>query len=416
MLLFLELARAAASAIDNSRIYELSRLERARAEAATRTKDEFVAVVSHELRTPLNVIMGWVRLLRSGTLPEATREKALDVIERNAAGQSQLVGDLLDISRVMTGTIRLDPAQVDLGNLVNLVLEDARLALEAKRLVLEAVLPPGAAIMRGDAERLKQVVWNLLLNAIKFTPKGGRIAVELRYVESDLELKVRDTGVGITPEFLPHVFDTFRQSDSKSTRSHGGLGVGLSIAKHLVELHGGSIQAQSGGPGNGAEFVVRLPVSPLISTTLGVAKVPATMPQGRALQRPQVLAGSSVLIVDDEEDARDLLRIVMESCDARAHVAAGVAEALAILANEHVDAVVSDIGMPVRDGYDFIRTVRSLPDEAKASIPAIALTAFARGEDHTQALLAGFNVHLSKPVELGELLVALADLVTHSKA
>jgi signal transduction histidine kinase/ActR/RegA family two-component response regulator len=416
LLLFTELARTAASAIDNARLYDMSRAERARAEAAARAKDEFVAMVSHELRTPLNVIMGWVRLLRSGVLPESTKEKALDVIERNSSAQSQLVGDLLDISRVMTGKLRLDPAQVDLGHLVNLVLEDARFVLEAKRLKLEAMLPDGAAIMRGDAERLKQVVWNLLLNAIKFTPKEGQIWVELRYVESDLELKVRDTGIGIAPEFLPHVFDTFRQSDSRSTRSHGGLGVGLSIVKHLVELHGGSIEARSAGSGKGAEFVVRLPVSPLISTTLGVTKVPATMPPRKALERPQILAGLSVLIVDDEADARDMLRIVVESCDAHARVAGSAAQALATLASEHVDVIVSDIGMPEQDGYDLIRAVRSLPDPTKASLPAIALTAFASGEDRSQALLAGFNVHMTKPVELAELLVALADLVTHSRA
>jgi signal transduction histidine kinase/CheY-like chemotaxis protein len=416
LLLFTELARMAASAIDNARLFELSRAERARAEAATRAKDEFVAMVSHELRTPLNVIMGWVRLLRSGALPESTKEKALDVIERNSNAQSQLVADLLDISRVMTGKIRLDPAQVDVGQLVSLVLEDARFVLEAKRLELEAVLPPGAAIMRGDAERLKQIVWNLLLNAVKFTPKGGRVRVELRHIDSDLELKVRDTGIGIAPEFLPHVFDTFRQSDSKSTRKHGGLGVGLSIVKHLVELHGGAIEARSAGSGQGAEFTVRLPVSPLISTTLGVAKVPATVAQRKPFARPQILTGLSVLIVDDEEDARDLLRIVIESCDARVHVAASATQALATLASEHVDVIVSDIGMPEQDGYDLIRAVRSLADTSKASLPAIALTAFARGEDRSQALLAGFNAHMTKPVELGDLLVALADLVTHSHA
>jgi signal transduction histidine kinase/ActR/RegA family two-component response regulator len=415
LLLFSELARTAASAIDNAQLYDLSKRERARAEAATRAKDEFVAMVSHELRTPLNVITGWVRLLRAGGLPEATQEKALEVVERNATAQSQLVGDLLDISRVMTGRIRLEPAQVDVGNLINLVLEDARVALDAKRIELSAVLPDDPAIMHGDAERLKQIVWNLLLNAIKFTPKNGRIAVELRHVDSDLELRVRDSGIGIDPQFLPHVFDAFRQSDSKTTRTHGGLGVGLSIAKHLVELHGGSIAGHSEGTGKGAEFVVRLPISAIISTTLGVAKVPATMPERKALERPQVLTGLSVLIVDDEEDARDLLRIVVESCDARAHVAADVARALAILDSEDVDVIVSDIGMPVQDGYDLIRAVRALPNPRKAALPAIALTAFARGEDRTRALLAGFNAYMSKPVELGELLVALADLVTHAQ-
>jgi CheY-like chemotaxis protein len=338
------------------------------------------------------------------------------VIERNANAQSQLVGDLLDISRVMTGKIRLDPAQVDIASLVSLVLEDARFVLEAKRLALETTLPREGAIMRGDAERLKQVVWNLLLNAIKFTPKGGKIWVTLRRVESDIELRVRDTGVGIAPEFIEHVFDSFRQSDSRTTRTHGGLGIGLSIVKHLVDLHGGTIEAHSAGPGGGAEFVVRLPVSPLISATLGVAKVPATTPQRKPLMKPEILSGKSILIVDDEEDARDLLRIVVESCEAKVYTAAGVSEALAAVQAHAIDVVVSDIGMPEQDGFDLIRALRTAPDARVASLPAIALTAFARSEDRTRALLAGFNVHMSKPVELADLLVALADLLMHTPA
>jgi signal transduction histidine kinase/ActR/RegA family two-component response regulator len=414
LLLAEDLARRAASAIDNARLYELSREERSRAEAATRTKDEFVAMVSHELRTPLNVIIGWVRLLRSGTLTETKREQALEVIERNANAQSQLVADLLDISRIITGKIRLDPAQVDLGNLVHMVLEDARFALEAKRLVLHTDVATEATLMRGDAERLKQVVWNLLLNAIKFTPKGGEVWVGLRKVESDLELCIRDTGIGIAPEFLPHIFDTFRQSDSKTTRAHGGLGIGLSIARHLVDLHGGSVDARSEGVGKGASFLVLLPISSLISTTVGVAKVPATRSRRKELERPEALAGMSVLIVDDEDDARELLRIVIESCDALVHDARSVHEALTKLETEHVDLIISDIGMPVEDGYSFIRKVRALPAADKANIPAIALTAFARAEDRTRALLEGFNVHMTKPVEPAELLLMLADLSAHS--
>ena len=416
LLLFSELARTASSAIDNARLYESSRVERARAEAATRAKDEFVAMVSHELRTPLNVIIGWVRLLRGGGLAEATKEKALDVVERNANAQSQLVADLLDISRVMTGKIRLDPAQLDLANLIQLVLEDARFVLEAKRLQLHTSLPSGGATMRGDGERLKQIVWNLLLNAIKFTPKGGQIWIELRLVDSDLELKIRDSGVGIAADFLPYVFDTFRQSDSRSTRRHGGLGIGLSIVKHLVDLHGGSIEALSDGAGKGAEFVVRLPVSPLISATLGVGKVPPTAPPRKGLERPPVLVGLTVLIVDDEEDARELLRVVLESCDARVRVAANVRDALTIVATESVDVIVSDVGMPEQDGYELIRAVRSLEDPQKSGLPAIALTAFAGADDRARALLAGFNLHLPKPVELADLLVSLADLVTHAKS
>jgi signal transduction histidine kinase/ActR/RegA family two-component response regulator len=414
LLLVQELALAAAGAIDNARLYELSREERARAEAATRTKDEFVATVSHELRTPLNVIIGWVRLLRSGMLSEARREQALDVIERNANAQGQLVSDLLDISRVITGKIRLEPAQVDLANLVVLVLEDARLALEAKRLRVETSLSEeGAAIMRGDAERLRQIVWNLLLNAVKFTPKEGQVWITLRRVESDLELTVRDSGIGIAAGFLPHIFDSFRQSDPRTTRAQGGLGLGLSIVKHLVDLHGGSIVARSDGIGKGAEFVVRLPVSPLISATLGIRRVPATSVARVTLGRPEVLAGSSVLVVDDEEDARELLRVVIEACDAQVYTASSVREALDLLMTTHVDLLVSDIGMPEEDGYSLIRAVRSLPVEAKSTIPAIALTAFAQLDDRTRALLAGFNLHMTKPVEPAELLTALADLSTH---
>lgn len=405
-----DLARRAAAAIDNARLYELSREERARAESAARAKDEFVAMVSHELRTPLNVIIGWVRLLRSGSLPEKTREQALTVVERNANAQSQLVGDLLDISRAITGSIRLDPAQVDLGNVINLVLEDARFALEAKRLRLRTDISTEGTVMRGDAERLRQVTWNLLLNAVKFTPKGGDISIRLRRVESDLELTVSDTGIGIAIELLPHVFDSFRQSDSRTTRTHGGLGIGLSIVKHLVDLHAGSIEAHSEGSGKGASFIVRLPISPVISTTVGVGRVPATTPQRPELARPEVLAGKTILVVDDEQDARDLLRIVLESCGVRVLDAASVKDAFTALESEHVDLIVSDIGMPEEDGYSLIRRVRALPNKSKAGIPAIALTAFARNEDRTRALLEGFNMHMTKPVEPAELLLALADL------
>jgi len=413
LLLAEDLTRRAAAAIDNARLYELSRTERARAEAATRTKDEFVAMVSHELRTPLNVIMGWVRLLRSGSLSEETRAQALEVVERNANAQSQLVADLLDISRVITGKIRIEPAQVDLVNVIHLVLADARFALEAKRLELQVDPGDDPTVMRGDGERLRQVFWNLLLNSIKFTPKGGKIWVKLRRVESDLELLIRDTGMGISPEVMPHIFEHFRQHDSKTTRTHGGLGIGLSIAKHLVDLHGGSIEAYSGGAGQGASFSVRLPVSPLISATVGVSRVSATTRRPAEMARPTVLAGMSILVVDDEEDARDLLRIVLESCDVKVYEAGSAEEALAAIRLERIDLIVSDIGMPGEDGHSLIRSVRALPHKEKAAIPAIALTAYARNEDRTRALLDGFNVHMTKPVEPAELLLALADLGEH---
>ncbi|MES1187890.1 MAG: ATP-binding protein, partial [Myxococcales bacterium] len=410
LLLAQDLARRAAAAIDNARLYDLSREERARAGSAARAKDEFVAVVSHELRTPLNVIIGWVRLLRSASLSEKTKADALAVIERNANAQSQLVADLLDISRAITGSIRLEPAQIDLGNVVNLVVEDARFALEAKRLQLHTDIASEGTVMRGDGERLKQVVWNLLLNAIKFTPKGGKITIRLSRVESDLELTVTDTGVGIAPEFLPHVFDSFRQSDSRSTRTHGGLGIGLSIVKHLVDLHAGSIDAYSEGRGKGASFVVRLPISAVISTTVGIGRVPATTPQRQELARPEALAGRTILVVDDEPDARELLRIVLESCGVTVFDAANVPAAMAVLESERVDLLVSDIGMPEEDGFSLIRRLRALPNPTTAAIPAVALTAFARNEDRTRTLLEGFNLHMAKPVEPAELLLALADL------
>jgi signal transduction histidine kinase/CheY-like chemotaxis protein len=412
LLLVSELARRAASAIDNAQLYELSRTQHAIAEAATRTKDEFVAVVTHELRTPLNVIIGWIRLLRSGSVADKTREHALEVIERNANAQSQLVADLLDISRVLTGKVRLEPAQVDLAHLLALVLEDARLAIESKRLQLHTDIADSGTLMRGDAERLKQIVWNLLLNAIKFTPKGGQIWVTLRRVESDLELTFKDNGVGLAADFMPYLFDSFRQFDAKITRMHGGLGIGLSITKHLVELHGGSVEAVSEGVGKGATFTVRLPLSPVISTTVGVTKMPAATTERRLeLARHTTLVGKSVLVVDNEDDARDLLRTMLESRDMIVYDAGSAREALELIASTHIDLIVSDIGMPEQDGFSLVRQIRAQSVKEKSSIPALALTAFARNEDRTRALLEGFNVHMAKPVAPAELLTALADLI-----
>lgn len=406
-----DLARQAALAIDNARLYQLSQEERSRAESATRAKDEFVAMVSHELRTPLNAILGWVRLMRSGTLPLHKREHAFEVIERNANAQNQLVADLLDISRAITGKIRIHPAQVDLSNIIDIALEDARLALDAKRITVHTALDREGALMRGDGDRLQQVVWNLLTNAIKFTPKGGEVFIELVRLESDLQLMVRDTGVGITPEFLPHVFESFRQSDSSASRVHGGLGVGLSITKHLVDLHGGSIEVQSEGPGRGATFVVRLPVSPLLSATLGVPQVPATQEERLKLPLAEGLRGLRALVVDDEPDARELIGYLLETCGTEVRLAESAAGALEVLGTYTPDVIISDIGMPEEDGYALIRSIRTLVHEDKRSVPAIALTAFARNEDRTRALVAGFNLHIAKPVEPSTLVRAILDLV-----
>jgi signal transduction histidine kinase/ActR/RegA family two-component response regulator len=405
-----ELASRAAVAIDNARLYQLSQEERSRVESATRAKDEFVAMVSHELRTPLNAILGWVRLIRSGTLPVEKQEHAFEVIERNANAQNHLVADLLDISRAITGKIRIVPAQVDLSNIVDIALEDARVAIDAKRIRVYTELDREHATLRGDGDRLQQVVWNLLTNAVKFTPKGGEIWVSLQRIDSDMQLVVKDSGVGIAPDFLPHVFESFRQSDSSASRVHGGLGVGLSIAKHLIDLHGGSIEAQSEGTGRGATFVVRLPVSPLLSATLGVHPVPATREQAPSLTLAAALQGYHVLVVDDEPDARELIGYVLESCGGDVRLAGTAAAALQELQTYTPDVLISDIGMPEEDGYALIRSIRTLPLEEKRNVPAIALTAFARNEDRTRALVAGFNVHIAKPVEPAALVRAVLDL------
>ena len=413
LLLAGEVARRAAAAIDNARLYELSQKERSRVEAATRAKDEFVAMVSHELRTPLNAILGWLRLMRSGTLPDSKHEHAFDVIERNANAQNRLVADLLDISRVITGKIRINPSQVDLANVVDMAVEGVRPAADAKRIDIEATLERGSTLMRGDGDRLQQVVWNLLANSVKFTPKGGKVCIRLRRVESHLEIVVRDNGEGIAGAFLPHVFDSFRQSDTTSSRPHGGLGIGLSICKHLVELHGGVIEARSPGSGQGATFVVRLPISPLVSTTLGISRVPATKETAVRLSLPSGLDGIRVLVVDDEPDARDLVAYVLETCGMEVHVAGSAREAMIDLASFTPHVIISDIGMPDEDGYSFIRSVRTLPADEKKNIPAIALTAFARNEDRTRALVEGFNHHMAKPVEPATLVRAVVDLAGH---
>jgi signal transduction histidine kinase/CheY-like chemotaxis protein len=405
-----ELARRAAVAIDNAKLYELSQNERSRVEAATRAKDEFVAMVSHELRTPLVAILGWARLLQGGALPGPKREHALEVIERNARAQNQLVDDLLDISRAITGQVRLSPSQLDFGNVVELAVEAVRLAADAKRIRIETDLDRDETVLRGDGERLKQVVWSLLANAVKFTPKNGLVRVRLRRVNSDLELEVEDDGEGIAAEFLPHVFESFRQSNASLSRPHGGLGIGLSIAKHIVELHGGAIAVRSEGAGRGATFTVRLPISPLVSTTLGVSKVPATKRPSSGTTLPSGLEGLRALVVDDEPDAAELIAYVLETCGMEVRVASSAAEALEELEEYTPNVIVSDIGMPALDGYAFIRAVRTLPAEDKKSIPAIALTAFARHEDRARALVEGFNAHVTKPVEPAVLARAVAEL------
>jgi signal transduction histidine kinase/ActR/RegA family two-component response regulator len=410
LLLAQELAGRASSAIDNARLYELAQRERSKVEAATRTRDEFLAIVSHELRTPLNAILGWVRLLRGGQVEPAKQSHALEVIERNADAQNRLVGDLLDVSSSVTGRLRIHTGQLNMCDVVDMAIEGIRPAAAAKQISIETTFEREHAFLRGDAERLQQVVWNLLVNAVKFTPKHGVVRVRVSRVASELQLDVEDTGIGIEPAFLPHMFELFRQSEMGTARAHGGLGIGLSIAKQLVELHGGSIAAHSAGKGLGATFRVRLPVSSLASPTMGVSRIPAALGAPPAAQKLRAAAGIRVLVVDDDSDARDLLKHVLEGCGAEVTEAPSAADALAVLDRYIPDVLVSDVGMPGQDGYSLIRRIRTLPNEALRSLPAIALTAFSRNEDRTRALVAGFSLHLTKPADSAALLEAIIEL------
>ena len=381
---------------------------RAAAEQASRAKDEFLSTLSHELRTPLNAIVGWSTLLRQGTLPPDRAARALETVERNALAQARLIDDMLDLSRIEQGKLVLSVGPVELVRVVEAAIDAVRPAAEAKGVRLQPVLDSHATIV-GDADRLQQIAWNLLSNAIKFTPKGGRVQVQLRRAHSYVELVVTDNGQGIAADFLPFVFDRFRQADPSFTRRVGGLGLGLAIARSLVELHGGTINAHSAGQGAGATFEVRLPMAPLRAD-----KAPAELVQAdprATFECPLELKGLRVLVVDDEPETRELIRYLLDQCEARVETAASAEEALNLLQAARFDVLVSDIGMPDVDGYALIKRVRALPTERGARMPAVALTAYARGEDRTKALRSGFTMHLAKPIEPGELLAVIAAVV-----
>ncbi len=375
------------------------------AEQANLLKDHFLATVSHELRTPLNSMLGWARLLSSGELPPDRWPKALSTIERNAVAQTQLVDDLLDVARIVSGKLRLEAKRFDVKAALEAAVEAVRPAAVAKDVRLGVSIPPESAAIVGDPARLEQVVWNLLSNAIKFTPKGGVVTLSLELVQGpgehgSVEIVVADTGRGITPEFLPHVFERFHQAEGGS-RPGSGLGLGLTIAKNLVDLHGGAVRAESGGEGKGATFTVRLPR--------------AAEPTGardssrwRGAAEPPPVAGLRVLVLDDDADSRDLLAALLEGYGLNVRTAASAQDALDAIAEGCPDVVVSDIAMPGEDGYTFLKRLRSMPDEASQRVPVVALTAFARGEDRLRALRAGFAMHVTKPVEARELLAVLA--------
>ncbi len=379
---------------------------------ANRLKDEFLSTVSHELRTPLTAILGWAHLLRLGQLGEGGAVEALETIERNARAQSHLIDDLLDVSRIITGKLRLDVRQIDPGTFIESAIEAVRPAADAKNVRIQKVMDTGVVTVAADPARMQQVVWNLVSNAIKFTPKGGRVQVRLERINSHIEIAVSDTGVGIKPEFLPHVFERFRQADQTTTRQHSGLGLGLAIVRHLVDLHGGTVEAESTGEGHGATFIVRLPLVSVHQKTKRDERVHPTARDTRSsLDCPERLDGMKVLVVDDEVDTRTLLRAGLSQCGAEVTCVASAREALEVIEKERPALLVSDIGMPGEDGYELIRKVRALPAERGGRTPAIALTAYARTEDRLRALRAGYQMHVSKPVELAELVTVMASLV-----
>ena len=405
-----ELAQRAGLAVDNAGLYQSAQDARAEAEAASRMKDQFLATLSHELRTPLNAIVGWSRLLRSGKLDEEDVKQGLDAIDRNTKIQAQLIEDLLDISRIISGTLRLDIQQVSLPEVIDAALATVMPAADAKGVRILKMFDSLAGPVTGDPARLQQVVWNLLSNAVKFTPNGGRIHVLLERVNSHVEITVTDTGIGIKPEFLSFVFDRFRQADASTTRRHGGLGLGLSIVKQLVEMHGGTVRAKSPGENQGSTFTVSLPLLVVHDQENGGRVRPKEPIAGELEFAPALLEGMNVLVVDDEPDARELIKRLLAESRAKVFVAGSVPEALSLLDRHSFHVMVSDIGMPDQDGYDLIREIRARGLASK-DLPAVALTAFARSEDRRRAMLAGFQVHVSKPVDPDELTAVVASLV-----
>jgi signal transduction histidine kinase/ActR/RegA family two-component response regulator len=409
-----DFARRVATAVDNAMLYGEAREAYRQAEEASRLKDEFLATLSHELRTPLNAIIGWAHLLRGGQLDTAGTARALETIDRNAKIQAQLISDVLDVSRIIRGKLQLEIRMIPLTAVIEAALEALRPAADAKGVRIHSAFDPDAGLVSGDPNRLQQVFWNLLSNAIRFSPRGGRVQVALARSDSHVEVRVVDEGAGIAADFLPHVFERFRQADASTTRKHSGLGLGLAIVRHIVELHGGVVEAHSEGEGQGATFVVKLPLA------AGAAEAPRKADRPRAttgdemIQGPS-LAGVRVLVVDDERDSRDLIATVLERQGARVVAVGSGAEALAAIGREVPDVLVSDIEMPEQSGYDLLRRVRELPADQGGRLPAAALTAYASAQDRMKALLSGFQLHVAKPVPPGELVAVVASLAGRTR-
>ena len=391
-------------------LMENAEAARAEADRANTIKDEFLATVSHELRTPLSSILGWAQLLASGKLDAEASKRAIESVLRNARAQRELIDDLLDISRIITGKLRLEVRSIELTPIIEAVVDGIRPAADARNIHLQIALDPLFSPISGDPDRIKQIIWNLLSNAIKFTPAGGRVGVRLERIHSHIEITISDTGQGIDAELLLHVFDRFRQADSSITRRHGGLGLGLSIVRQLVEMHGGTVTAASPGAGEGTVFKIILPMLSVHHELSDVDKMPPMIPVNTATEREPSLNGLRVLIVDDEPDARELVAAVLTGSGGEVISVGSAGEALAKMAQQQFDVLISDIGMPEMDGYALISKVRQLPAERGGKIPAVALTAYAGIEDRRRVLAAGYQMHIPKPVEPAELRSLVASL------
>ena len=396
------------AAAERERLLEAERVARTEAERASRVKDEFVAMVSHELRTPLNAILGWTQLMRQRHHDATMVERGLDVVARNTRVQVQLISDLLDVSRIVSGKLHLEIQPVDLASVIDQAIETVQHQAESKSVGIRRELARNVGLIAGDPARLEQVIWNLLSNAIKFTPSNGHVSVNLRSVDSRAEIIVQDSGAGIGPEVLPLIFDRFHQANSSTTRRFGGLGIGLAIVKHIVELHGGTVRADSAGEGRGATFTVSLPEGTLNRPVRSISSTQRPEEMGV----PVSLATIQVLVVEDEPDTREVLKRLLESNGAAVRVAGAAEEALALFRREPPDVLISDIGLPDIDGYELLRRIRQQSDAAGGGVPAIALTAYARSEDRTRALLVGYQAHLAKPVETTDLLATIASFAS----
>jgi signal transduction histidine kinase/CheY-like chemotaxis protein len=402
------------AATERERLLVSERAARLEAERANRLKDDFVAMVSHELRTPLNAIMGWTDLMRRTPEDADTLARGLDIITRNTRLQTQLISDLLDLSRIVSDKLRLDIQAVDLAAIVRAAIDTVQPDASARRIQILSQVDEPPTAMAGDPARLQQVIWNLLSNAVKFTPVGGTVRVTLRCHGGQADVVVADNGIGISPGFLPYVFDRFQQADVSRTRRVGGLGLGLSIVKTLVELHDGKVSAASAGAGHGATFTVTLPIADPPAAPLAVTTTSPTA--GLELTDTVSLAGIHILTVEDDPDAADLVRRLLESRGARVSVAATAARALEHFAREVPDILISDISLPEIDGYDLMETIRARSPAEGGAVPAIALTAYARSEDRTRALLAGYQAHLAKPIAADELLAAVSSFAALARA